>query len=445
MKQSEDKSTKPIILIQGPERSNEERVKEMFKGIIVQGEGTLTVNGIDHSFNAAMKLFTNKNLGKLFVTGNANDPLTLEDIGKSLYEVKQYIDGSDNKEVPIIIVNIHGTAATTKEPSITPHALALSHKPQIAICTSALFKLIHDHLQSPVELLLFSCQSGPAIKYVHLLPKNSKLITFTNDKSNISITTLEYGVEYLLEQDLCKDISALKMLQGYFLKSYDMEACKKITISISGSQSNSFMEFFEKNVGYKIPINELQKIYQEYEQFGFKSKITKMLESNVSDSELYKQLTIFHENRELFKEMCKPWGTKYQESDFEKIVNEMKGFNSLDEAVYMMTDKTSFNPTEEMNYWQGNKYGIDARTPVAEGLAILLFMYAQQEGTKVKLESLKEFVQEVIFFNNLPETSQYRLENKNIYYDILKETTNLEGFDSLVEITGGTNDLSGDF
>jgi len=417
---------RPIILIQGQEFSQQEKLESLLQGKNIKMEGTLTFEGIDTSYPEMVALFDNP-LFKFFSISGNNTKLTREGVKEFLQQAKSSITSEDG--TPLVMIAMHGTMASTSNVAITPHVLQLMHTPSVFLLTSFLFKIVSDCLQCPVELVLFSCQSGSAIKSAHLLPKGSKLVTYSNDQQNILTSTMVESTKYLISHGL-DDISAYTMLQGYFLNTDDKAGCQNVSISISGKKPFSFADFCQNCSVYPMSSDQLLNLYQEYEKFGLRSPIKALLENGNSKeafqaiNERHKQLQEFQ--KVFTEEVYNDGGEEACNAAAKRIINPDYGV--LEDAIYHVINNPPYNNHhDEWEYCAFVKgYKIEAPDQVSKiKLSILLSLYAQQETVNIDIESLKGLYDEIIFLAHLPEGSNWKLDAAS-FFDTIQQNTDIK-------------------
>lgn len=428
-------TNKTVILIQGPEYSKEKRVKDLQnQGISLSGN--VEIKGIDDNFIQIQKFFKNKKQFEFFTVGDSQTSITKEEIKSTLHEAGKYIANNTNHEVPVILISVHGSAANTPNSEITPHCLGISLEPEkLLLYTGELFRLINDYIKIPVELLFFSCESGPAIKCVHLLPKDSKLVTFSNDNSVVSNASIS-GFEYLLKHNI-QDFSIKNLLEAAVLNGFSQSAGLKTTVSVSGKNINTFENFYYSLLGnsqenqklLSLDKQELKEIYEEFEKFGFHSLVQELLQDDsISLEEIIKHLSVRPTFMQKLEDYCRPWGEKPNES-IKEILDNINPYTKLDEALYDLTTNPDFSYRNDyIHYSDGNEYGINTHHSKNEKLAILLFKYLQQENNStVSSETLNKLKNEIDFFTILQKPNQFEFESSILdFVEELKVIGNLE-------------------
>ena len=230
------------------------------------------------------------------------------------------------------------------------------------------------------------------------------------------------------------------MLQGYFLGTRGEGGCQKVSISISGKKPFSFADFCQNHRAqplHHMSSDQLLRIYQEYEKFGLHSPIKALLE-NGNSTEAYQQIDARYKQLQEFQKVYKlevynVGGEEACNVAAEKID---RAYGILEDAIYRVIN----NPLENSCYedWEYHAYiqhhNIEDPYQVTQTkLAILLFLYTQQQNIDIDRESLKTLYEEIIFLDHLPKGSQWKISAAS-FFDTIKQNTGIEISEASAEI-----------
>lgn len=375
-----------IILIQGPERSNAEKVKNIFGSMTVDVEAgcKLTIRGIDDDYKEITDVFSKSDFYQLFTIGDAVNPLTKQEIRTFLKETSKTIEKDES--TPIFIISGHGVAATIKDSIERPHLIALNLDQtapliETQIYTPSLFSAIHEHIKTPVEVIMLSCQSSGLHKAVHLLPKDSKLATFSIDHSNITCGILN-PILNLMKKSEEVVFSLKNALEAYILEIGASEGkYNPIKLSISCKSTEIFGEFY-KNSKFDYTLQNLKNIYHEFAKFGYKSKISDILEQSSAIEEITKEIIEYGNKVDKYKAL-NAVDAKTTKEEIQEIDKELEQYSRIDQAVYIILNS---NNIEKTCY-------VDTKQSLNEITALKFYdYYKEQQGhnnsTKSEYEAL---------------------------------------------------------
>lgn len=411
----------PVILIQGPDYSAEERVAQQLQGMKITPGSTLTVTGFDESYAAIINFFGTNTKYNFWKLGDTKEALTKESINNFLHTVAQSIDCESIG--PIIIASLHGKAAVD---ATHPHVIALSTSETKCIYTGSLFKWINDHFPSkPVELILSSCQAGAATKCVHLLPPGSKLYTFQNDGSDISCGMLTDGFRYM-ESHPVDQFSPSILFESSIL--YSPFSWKLQSPSVVTSAAATHTQKFETSseicaTPHSIPIDIIKEIYKHFELLGYKSTINELLDSNASEGLVLVNMAHAAKTMLDYIEFITTPVTDATNAKFQELDSIMKNYSRLDAAMYSILSgdnkvTTYKYPPCDPSFWHPYSEIYNLSPVLSEIKAILFHLYASTKpSVKLYQADLSPLFDEINHLATSPGAQQYAETLKSIIHD----------------------------